>query len=107
MNPLILIIISAILFISNIIGLIIGIIKLKQANKKIDEYKKSSKQDSETQKKVEFPKTQSIHLIFGMSIAILGTFWFLFFSIKYYITQRNLDNYYKSFSGHTKESLGL
>jgi hypothetical protein len=80
MNPLILIIISAILFISNIIGLIIGIIKLKQANKKI----KSSKQDSETLKKVEFPKTQSIHLIFGMSIAILGTFWFLFFSIKYY-----------------------
>jgi hypothetical protein len=39
MNPLILLIIFAILFISSIIGLIIGIIKLKQANKMFSKYK--------------------------------------------------------------------
>ncbi len=88
MNYIIIIIISAILFISSIIGLIIGIIKLKQTGKILskytDENPKPTYYDDKIYLDIESKWKSFLFLILGMLFSIIATMTGLVYSIDKY-----------------------
>ncbi len=93
MNPLISLIFYAILFISSIIGLIIGIIKLKQTNKMLSKYKDENPKPNYFGDKIyaDMKKTSLLSLVLTlcMPVAIIFSLSFLIYYINKYNNRYN------------------